>query len=75
MKTLKIFLPETRESLVMWYVASPSRPLPRLFKFYSLGRKWPRPGGHMFYIGLYRENVKKIFLSETTMPRALIFGM
>ena len=47
----------------------------------------------MFYIGLYRENVKKssplpklfkwlilgkcekIFLSETTMPRALIFGM
>ena len=33
------------------------------------------PGGHMFYIGLYRENVKKIFLSETTMPRTLIFGM
>ena len=28
----------------------------------------------MFYIGLYRENVKKIFLSETTRPRALIFG-
>ena len=33
------------------------------------------PGGHMFYIGLYRENVKKIFLSETTRPRALIFDM
>ena len=29
----------------------------------------------MFYIGLYRENVKKIFLSETTGPKALIFGM
>ena len=28
----------------------------------------------MFYIGLYRENVK-IFLSEPTRPRALIFGM
>ena len=33
------------------------------------------PGGHMFYIGLYRENVKKISLSETTGPKALIFGM
>ena len=29
----------------------------------------------MFYIGLYRENGKKIFFSETTEPRALIFGM
>ena len=28
----------------------------------------------MLYIGFYRENVKKIFLSETTRPRALIFG-
>ena len=27
----------------------------------------------MFYIGLYRENMKKFFLSETTRPRALIF--
>ena len=34
-----------------------------------------RPGGHMFYIGLYREKHEKIFLSETTRPRALIFGM
>ena len=33
------------------------------------------PLGHMFYIGLYREKDEKIFLSETTMPRALIFGM
>ena len=29
----------------------------------------------MLYIGLYRENHEKIFLSETTRPRALIFGM
>ena len=33
------------------------------------------PVGHMFYIGLYKENVKKIFLSETTGFKALIFGM
>ena len=29
----------------------------------------------MFYIGLYREQHKKIFFSETTRPGALIFGM
>ena len=29
----------------------------------------------MFYIGLYRENMNKIFLSETTRHIALIFGM
>ena len=29
----------------------------------------------MFCIDLYRENMKKIFLSETTRPRALIFGL
>ena len=28
-------------------------------------------GGHMFYIGLYREKHEKIFLSETTRPRDL----
>ena len=28
----------------------------------------------MFYIGLYREQHEKIFLSETTKSRALIFG-
>ena len=33
------------------------------------------PGGHMFYIGLYREKHENIFSSETTRPRALIFGM
>ena len=29
----------------------------------------------MLYIGLYREQHEKIFLSETTRPRALLFGM
>ena len=29
----------------------------------------------MFYIGLYREKDETILLSETTMPRAMIFGM
>ena len=29
----------------------------------------------MFYIGLYWEKHEKIFFSETTRPRALIFGM
>ena len=29
----------------------------------------------MFYIGLYREKHGKIFLSEATRPRALIFGL
>ena len=29
----------------------------------------------MFYIGLYRENMKKKFLSGTRRPRLLIFGI
>ena len=31
------------------------------------------PQGHMFYIGLYREQHEKIFLSETTRPRVDIW--
>ena len=33
------------------------------------------PRGHMLYIGLCWEKHETIFLSETTRPRALIFGM
>ena len=40
-----------------------------------MGPKWSRPKDHTLYIGLYRENYEKIFLSETIRPRALIFGM
>ena len=44
--------------------------------FYQVCTNYP-PGakmGHMFYIGLYREKHEKT-LSDTTRPRALIFGM
>ena len=56
------------------YVTPPSGLLPILFKLYPLGQKCTCPGGQMFYIGFYRENVKRNFMSETTWPRALIFG-
>ena len=39
-----------------------------------LGSKMVRPGVTV-YIGLYRETHEKNFLSKTTRPRALIFGM
>ena len=59
----------------IWYEASPSEPLPSLFKLYPWGQKRPHPRGHMFYIGLYREKHEKKFLSETIRLRALIFSM
>ena len=31
--------------------------------------------GHMFYIGLFKKKHEKIFVSETTRPRALMFGI
>ena len=40
-----------------------------------LGPKMGLPWGSQVYIGLYRENMKTIFLSETTRPRALIFDI
>ena len=40
-----------------------------------LGPKMALPRGHMFNKGLYRENMKQIILSETTMSEALIFVM
>ena len=46
-------------TLDIWYVESPSRPLPSLFKLCPLGQKWASLGGHMLYIGLYMENMKK----------------
>ena len=42
----------------------------------ALGPKMAPPwGSHVLHIGLNREQHEKIFLSETTRPRALIFGM
>ena len=58
----------------IWYVASSSGPVPSLFKLCPWDHELPHPRSHMFNIGLYSENVNKI-LSETTRPRALIFGM
>ena len=42
---------------------------------YAPEAKMGPPRGHMFYLGLYREHMKKIFLSEITGPRSLIFSM
>ena len=43
---------------------------------YTPGAKTAPSGGHMLYIGSYREKYKKIFLStDTTRPRAMVFGM
>ena len=55
----------------MWYVASPNRPLPSLFKLWPLGKSWPRLGVTCFILRKH----EKIFVSETTSPRDLIFGM
>ena len=65
---------ENMKSLDIWYVASPSGPLPILFQLCHRGQKWPLPR-ITFCIGLYREKDETIFFYETTMPRALIFGM
>ena len=42
---------------------------------YAPGVKNGPAPSHIVDIGLYRENIENIFLSETTKPRALIFGM
>ena len=43
--------------------------LPKILKVCPWGHNWPRPKGHMFYIELYKDNLK-IFLSETIRVRA-----
>ena len=51
MKTYSCLKPQDIEKLDFWYVAPLSGPLP-----YTPGdKKWVRPRGNMFYIGLYRE--------------------
>ena len=44
---------------------SGSYPLTIFVQIIPLGPKMPPPRVHMDYIGLYRKNVKKIFLSKT----------
>ena len=72
---LKIVLikPTRRRSLYIWCIA-PSRrhrPLQKCAN-YALRIEWP----HTIFIGLhvYRDN-KQTFSSETSMPRALIYGL
>ena len=47
----------------------------KIVQIIPLGPKMGLPQGSQVYIGLFRENMKKIFLLETIRPRALIFGM
>ena len=74
-KCEKIFLSKTRRRRLL--IFGIKHHLVDLYQvqIIGLGPKMALSQGHMFYIGLYREDVKKIFLSETTKPRALIFGM
>ena len=45
-------------NLDIWSIASPSGPLPSLFKLCPWGQKWPRPGSHMLYIGLHSAEMR-----------------
>ena len=51
------------QSLDIWRVALSSGPLPRLHKSCPWVQDWPRPRGHMFYIEIYRENLKNLLLT------------
>ena len=66
-----------QQGLEHWYLVCLHHPvdLYQVCLNYAPGAKMDMPRGHMYYIGLYREFMKKIFLSEITKPRALIFGM
>ena len=76
MKTLKIFFSETaRPRALIFGIYHHQVDLYQVCQIITLGKKWPRHWGHMFYIGLYRETHGNIFLSETIRPRDLIFGM
>jgi len=51
------------QSFHIWYVASSSGPLPKLFKLCPWGHNWPRPGGgSQFNIELYKETFKRHLL-------------
>ena len=65
----------------IWFVASSSRPLPKiiseyvsLLKLCSWGQNGPAPGLTLLH-RLIQDKHEKIFSSEITMPKALIFGM
>ena len=64
----------------IWYVASPSGPLPSLFILCPGVKTGPAPGvtsWNMSQVGTQkqRKKISKFFFSETGRPRALIFGI
>ena len=74
MKT--IFLSETiRHRALIFGMLHHLVDLYQICSNYTTGDKHGTPGRHILYIGLYREKHEKISLSETTRPRAMIFGM
>ena len=60
----KIFLSETTGPKALIFVASPTK----FVQIFPLGPKMAGPGDQIFYIGLYRENVKK---SSCLKPQSL----
>ena len=73
MKTLKIFMSEiTRPRALIFGMKYHLVDLYQVYSNYApVAKKLPRPG----VACLHRENMNKIFLSETTRPQALIFDM
>ena len=76
MKTLKIFLSETtRPGALIFAVEHQLVDLYQVCSNYAPGAKnGPTLGSHVLH-RLIMGKHEKIFLSETTSPRALIFGM
>ena len=60
--------------LIFGFVASSSRHLPSVFKICPGGKNAKARGSHVLH-RLIQGTCKKFFLSETTMHKALIFGM
>ena len=58
----------------IWYLASPSGPLPSLFRLYPWAKNGPALGADVLH-RLILGKREKIFLSETIRPIVLIFVM
>ena len=61
------------ESFHIWYMATSRGPLHILLKESPWGQKWPRLRAQVFTLK-YKWKLLKIFVSETTKPRAFVFG-
>ena len=49
------------QSFHMWCIAPSRSPLPKLFKLWSWGQNWPRPGGHNLTLNYIRKCSNGIF--------------